>query len=720
MATFHPAYIIRQQEDRTIFQTDLRRAAREAKSPEYTYRPPALLIRPDYQTVVYALRDILREKPHIAFDIETFGPHVRCLGIAWRRLDKSPTAICIPFYKRKEIKFDAAQLQKVSVGSIGLIESSLHDQQGRSENYWSFDDEVTIVGLLGEIFHDLNIPKIGQNLQYDVLTLAHEFGFVFDGLYMDTMKAQHSCYAELPKGLDFLGSIYTDHPYWSDFNHDSDEEWWTYNAMDCVVTLECADALKSELKRLNLDEVYFFHDQPHLEAMMCIQTNGLLVNKEARAQKLVESKALRESLQKKCAELTGIPDFNPNSHTQMKQYLYKTLGLQPHYKQTPDGRRETADVHALEDLKRDNPQYAEFIDTALGYREQSKLIGTYLEVPLSHDSRIYTSYNPAGTVTRRLSSSEFGYALQGRYPSTNLQNVPRTDFRRFFVAPGDDWWMLKADLSQAEFRIVVWLAKIDRLIERYVHDHPYIEEPPGHKRFDVHRWVASLIFRISEDLITKDQRSLAKNGVYGGNYAMEAKRASQVYGLTLPMAQFILASYRRALHEIPSWWKEVEQTLRATRTIKSPLGPHRIFFGKLDDETFRGAYSHSAQSIVADLINRATTILFHTLPPEMAFIVAQVHDELDFYCRKSMLDRVAPVIINSMQYPLYFPGVVPPLIIPAEVSYGPNWYDQKLWEDNGRSKQLIADAESGDSGLTIPEISRVSTTTSIKLLDRLP
>ena len=95
-----------------------------------------------------------------------------------------------------------------------------------------------------------------------------------------------------------------------------------------------------------------------------------------------------------------------------------------------------------------------------------------------------------------------------------------------------------------------WFANIRRLIGKYLTWNP---------NYDCHKWVASLIYKVEESKVTKEQRSVAKNGVYGGNYHMMPKRASQVYKLSLDLATWVLNSYRSALPEVPQWWRSVEK-----------------------------------------------------------------------------------------------------------------------------------------------------------------
>jgi DNA polymerase-1 len=371
-----------------------------------------------------------------------------------------------------------------------------------------------------------------------------------------------------------------------------------------------------------------------------------------------------ESYRLKLSGIAGI-DLNPASNKQMGEYLYGKLGL-PIQRNRKTGE-QTVDENAINSLSAKHPQHAEFFSNLLEWRERQKLISTYLEIPLTLDNRLTTSFNCVGTVNGRCNSSK---TLWGT--GTNLQNIPKRSalgrpLRRMFIAdPG--YTIIKADLSQAQFRAVCWLGKMQRLMDRY------LQNP----KFDVHKWVASLIYRVEEVQVIDDQRNIAKNGVYGGTFHMMPKTAAVTYKIPLAEATFVLNAFWKALPEIPLWWKQVEHAINTTRTLVSPHGRVRSFMGRIDDSLYRDAYAFCPQAIEADIIHRAIilseSLLLH------AEAVLQIHDEIVFSCRTEHLGDTLPLIKTIMEQPIFFEGVKEPLIIPSDVSYGPNWLDQTKWK----------------------------------------
>jgi DNA polymerase-1 len=248
----------------------------------------------------------------------------------------------------------------------------------------------------------------------------------------------------------------------------------------------------------------------------------------------------------------------------------------------------------------------------------------------------------------------------------NIQQFNKDSTRRIIIAP-DNHWFVKSDLSQAEVRVVAWVANIRSLIERFTND----------PDFDIHRWNASNIFERSEGSITKSERSIAKAGVHGGNYGLREKKAATIYGLSIADAKRSLETYRRELPEVAQWWLDIQETIHATRTLFSPLGRRRTFYARLDDALYRSAYSFIPQATVVDIINRALYLSDLALARCSAYPILQIHDELCFIVPKGALGSALEKIKNLMEYPVKVKGIPEPMTIPCDLSYGPNWWDQE-------------------------------------------
>ena len=124
--------------------------------------------------------------------------------------------------------------------------------------------------------------------------------------------------------------------------------------------------------------------------------------------------------------------------------------------------------------------------------------------------------------------------------------------------------------------------------------------------------------------------------------------------------------------------REIREKILATRMLRNPFGRERIFFGRVDDDMFRKAYSHACQSTIADLIDAALV----ELDEKGVDLLLQVHDEIDAQCEDNpqVIAATCAVIKTAMERPIQVPGVDEPLIIPVEIQIGKNWCDVEDYE----------------------------------------
>jgi uracil-DNA glycosylase family 4 len=631
IATYHPAFILRAYEHRKIVELDLRRAVGEQYTKNLNIPPVKALLNP---TLEQCLEYLNSEPDLVAFDIETFGQSIRCIGFC----SEKGKAICIPFFKIRQT----------------------HVFSGAFECAWSEHEEKLILDAMERFLANPRIRKIAQNFPFDATMLEREFGLEVHGLYMDTMVAFHCCYSELPKGLDFLCSVFTRYPYYSDYNAMVDQSLWYYNCMDCIATFEVCLALEDEMKDLNVEHFYHTHAQPLMLALSRAGNYGPLVDATAREKMKATLEAELIEIKTKLLGLVGF-ELNPNSSVQMMKYFYHQLNIKPILNR--QSGNPTLNEEALRILAVKNERIAVPIGLILDYREKTKLIGTFLTSKLNDLGRLPTSYNAAGTTTGRISSSKTIFGLGG-----NLQQIPRGEFRRIFVAPPGKV-LIKTDLSQAEARAVAWYANILFLIKSF--------QVPG---FDIHRWNAAIVFNKPEAEVTKKERQTSKSLVHGANYGLGHITAARLAGVSTNVAKQALERYKSTLIELGMWHARIKNKVITERRLYTPLGRMRMFFGRMDEDTFRSAYAFLPQSLIADIINHAFFRLDQTLPAGCRLIL-QVHDELVIEADEDKVAQVVELMRKEIEFPICIEGVELPMIIPQEIKVGPNWYDTKEYID---------------------------------------
>ena len=234
--TVHPAAVMRKYEHRRIVEMDLRRAAREGVRRESPSLGLVLVTDPTSEQALEWLARVRPGSAPVSFDIETLGATVRCIALA----RDAHEALCIPFVSCK-----------APARASGTTLLTMPSDTAFS-SHWDAATELAILQELARVLEDPAISLIAQNFPFDASMLCREFGIVCQGLWMDTMVAQHCCYAELPKSLAFLCSVYTRIPFYKDHDASSDLDEWRYNSMDAVATWQVAQALEREMKELGL------------------------------------------------------------------------------------------------------------------------------------------------------------------------------------------------------------------------------------------------------------------------------------------------------------------------------------------------------------------------------------------------------------------------------------------------------------------------------------
>ena len=140
----------------------------------------------------------------------------------------------------------------------------------------------------------------------------------------------------------------------------------------------------------------------------------------------------------------------------------------------------------------------------------------------------------------------------------NLQNLPSRGpnakaLKKSIVAP-EGHVVVEADSSQIEARVLAWLAGQDDLVTAF------------HNKEDVYKLMASSIYNVGVDEVTKDQRFVGKTTILGAGYGMGANRfQEQLKGmgveLELDECRRIIAVYRNTYGNIKRLWYQANDML---------------------------------------------------------------------------------------------------------------------------------------------------------------
>lgn len=395
--TYHPAYSLRgQYTARYTIKKDFDRLETESYDPQILLPKRELITDPSFPEVIAYLGD-MKKKKSIATDIEVLNHQISCLSFS----PDPSLSMSVP----------------------------LLDGGGRGHR-WTEDQETEIWLMIAEIMEDEKIEKINQNLLFDIAVEFQQNNIITKGPRQCTMCAQGILYPDFPKSLEFITSIRTREPYYKDDGKIWMKPWvdmdrfWRYNAMDAAVAHEAWLDMKPEIE----DGYQWTYDRTVklFEPLLYAMVHGMFVNRKKLADTNEAVKAKIELRKKELADVAEYP-FNPGSPKQCQQYFYVTKGIKP-YLSTKTGKVTCDDKALARIIKRYHLPEAKL---AQEIRSLNTLSTRYLDVGLDADGRLRCSYNPRGTTTGRLSSSEtiFGTGL-------NMQNL-HDEFKDFLEADPD-------------------------------------------------------------------------------------------------------------------------------------------------------------------------------------------------------------------------------------------------------------------------------------------
>lgn len=652
--TYPPSYIYGVWKDRNVCIHDIRKAWNLAHAEEII-QPPAynFIIEPTFSEVVRTLNTLLSKLeagPYkLSVDVETRGGHLACTGIAWSDLD----ALCIPHLR--------------------AVHPEMPNWQQRI-NYWTEAEEVFIVHLLYRVLTHPNAEIVGQNFLYDAQYFWRWLMFV-PRLKRDTMIAQHSVFSSMPKGLDFLSSMYAKHHvYWKDESKNWDpklgeRQLWYYNCKDCVITYEVDENQQKFIDAFaltwpKLREIHDFQQSLFYPVLDTMNT-GLRVDNETKGSL---SEDLQRAIDERNAWLTEVLGYELNikSAPQMQDLFYRQFDQKKVIKRGTGS--PTCDDAALEKIADREPLLIPLCKTIRELRSLGVFRSTFLEAPIDTDGRMRCSFNITGTETYRFSSSEnaFGSGM-------NLQNVPTGDegqglpnVRKLFVTdPGMEYFDI--DLDSADARIVVKESGCVKMQEWFdAGKKPYVE-------------VAKEYYQ--DPSITKEHDAYKAFKVichatnYGGSSGEIANRmpkSAKVGGLDETGILRIQKWYLETMFpEIKAWQDKIERQVRQFRYVENVFGYRIWFFDRLEGTIFKQAIAAVPQSTVACLINRGYRNIFEH--ERDIKILLQVHDSLAGQypvtrredCLKKILDHCTIELPYSSG-----PLVIPVGIKTSSVSWG--------------------------------------------------
>lgn len=596
------------------------------------------------------------------------------------------------------IALDIETTCNVFTDIIGLADSPNHAMSlallSGSKPRYRPEEEIEIWRKLGILARTKEF--IMHNGLYDYAVLWHKNHILFNHFKYDTMVATHVVWPEVPRSLRFISSICLNVPAWK---HTSKDFPVLYNCADVANTYGCWRILENEISKMESWDT-FYEEMRQIEPSTFLHLYGQYVDKELQKELLVGNaikqkeglyprlKRLKEEISKDLGK-----EVNLRSPKQLAQVLYIDMRLPIQYKRrktTDAPKTMTTDAEALKKLTRisNNPVLGKIVE----WKKVSKLI-EFVDIPLSPDSRVHTSYNITGATMARESKGlkiddEDSYKSFARwsssksiilpYGSGNLQNIPNAA-RVMYKAP-EGYSFVRGDYCQAEAVVVAYIINDQKLISLFKHSFGLRRTDRTALNLDVHKLTGAQMFGISVDQVTDDIRRIGKTLRHATNYSAGPNVVSSRVGCNMQEAKKLLEMFFNMCPQLRLWHNSIQQSLRTSKILINLFGRKHWFLDRYSDALFRSAYSYNPQSTVGDLLNRALCDHYYQ-HGEWITLAFQLHDAMYDLVPDNLVPRTIDSMRRNMIRPIFYKDQE--FYIDVDFAVGKSWgeLEEIEWQD---------------------------------------
>ncbi len=494
------------------------------------------------------------------------------------------------------------------------------------------------------------------------LVVLNKFGIEFENVNFDTMIACYLLNYNIKEDISYISNV---KGYNIEFftnlikkGEILDKGVFMNNlALKSKFIYDTREEYINELTKEEMLELFNNVEMPLVRVLSKMELNGIRVNIETLD---IIKKRLGEKLNllsNRIYELAG-ETFNISSPKQLGEILFEKLDL-PHkpkrgrngYSTNHDTLMKLYDTH-------------EIIPLILEYRNLIKLMTTYMDNLkdfVMSDGKIHTIFKQTITRTGRLSSAE-----------PNLQNIPiRTEegkeIRKAFL-PEHDSVILTSDYSQIELRILAHISGCQNLINAFNNSE------------DIHTKVASDIYGVPTNEVTKTMRRTAKAVIFGIVYGISGFGLGENLDISPKEAKKYIDKYLTMYPGVKSYMDNIKIKAKEQGYVRTIMNRKREI-DELKNTNYiivksgeRMALNTPIQGSAADIIKKAMIEVDNELTKRnlKSKMLIQVHDELVFTVPKDEIEIMKELVRNVMEnaYNLEVP-------LKVDIELGDNWYDAK-------------------------------------------
>lgn len=538
-----------------------------------------------------------------------------------------------------------------------------------------FNDENEFSSYFKEILENENIKKYSYGLN-EMYVILEQNGILLKGIEFD---AEIAAYILNPSNnhykLEELASQYlnidiseyleavganqekeTQMTLFSQEENNIDFEKY-HNAIYTYVIAKLIEVMEPKMQEISSMDLFKNIEMPLVKVLAEMQYEGIYVDKEELISFGDKLKEEIESIKQEIYNLSG-EEFNINSTQQLGVILFEKLKL-PVYKKTKKGY--STDVDILEKLKPEHP----VIEKILEYRTLMKLNSTYIDGLIvyinEYTKKIHSYFRQTVTATGRISSTE-----------PNLQNIPTRaeqgkQIKKAFKAQKGNIF-IDADYSQIELRILAHISKDKNMREAFLNEE------------DIHKQVASKVFDVPLEEVTKEQRTAAKAVNFGIVYGISGFGLAEQLGISRKKAEQYIEQYLNKYCGVKQFMDEIVEEAKQNGYVET-LFHRRRYIPELSSNNYmvrqfgaRAAMNTPIQGTAADIMKIAMIHVNERLKEEKlnARLILQIHDELLIECNIEEKEKVKEILKESMEK-----AVKLEVPLEVEVSEATDWYDVK-------------------------------------------
>ena len=538
-----------------------------------------------------------------------------------------------------------------------------------------FNTNEEFISYFKTIFENENIQKYSYRLNETYVLLMQ------NGIYLKEIKfdteiaayllnpsngkykldelANQYLSIDIPEYLEFVGAKQQKETQMTLFSQDEmNVDFEKYqNAIYMYTIAKLAEIMNKKLEEINSLKLFENIEMPLIKVLAEMQYEGIYVDKQELVSFGVKLKEDIEVIKQEIYKLAG-EEFNINSTLQLGNILFEKLKL-PVYKKTKKGY--STDVDILEKLKPEHP----IIEKILEYRGFMKLNSTYIEGLIvyinEYTHKIHSYFHQTITATGRISSTE-----------PNLQNIPTRaeqgkQIKKAFKAQEGNIF-IDADYSQIELRILAHISNDTNMREAFLNEE------------DIHKQVASKVFNVPLEEVTKEQRTAAKAVNFGIVYGISGFGLAEQLGISRKKAEQYIEQYLEKYKGVKEFMDRIVEKAKEQGYVET-LFNRRRYIPELKSNNYmvrqfgaRAAMNTPIQGTAADIMKIAMVEVNKKLEEEKlnAKLILQIHDELLIECKIEEKEEVKKILKESMEN-----AVKLSIPLEVEVSEADNWYDVK-------------------------------------------